>query len=128
MKTLQGAAEFQHAAKEFIKFVANFKEEQATLPALQAAIEAAVVELGMQDAEGAKVASVLKRAFQAIDAQAAQRRGQEKEQAQKQEQGGPPKSEAQRALDAGTGPFDMAGKDGELAAWAEMAAQRGKNR
>lgn len=66
----QGAAEYQHAAKDFIQFIANYKAETATIQHVQNAIEAAISELGVDEGEAKRLAGVLRRIFVALGARA----------------------------------------------------------
>ena len=67
---LQGPAEYQYAAKAFIEFIANFKREQATIQMVHESIMAAIQELGVEEAEAARLAGVMRRIFMLLGAKA----------------------------------------------------------
>ena len=69
---LQGPAEYQYAAKAFIEFIANFKREQATIQMVHESIMAAIQELGVEEAEAARLAGVMRRIFMLLGAKAVQ--------------------------------------------------------
>jgi len=63
----QGAKEFVDGADLFVKFIANFKQEQATLANLKDALVKAVSGLDIEESLASKYANALTRVFQAID-------------------------------------------------------------
>jgi hypothetical protein len=68
---LQGAREFVDGASLFIKFIANFKDEQATLSNLKDAMTTAAIGLGIEETVAVKYAAKLTMIFQAMEAEAA---------------------------------------------------------